>query len=462
MIRNTYRTGARPISAANAYAKTAVAAVFALVLAAGLALQVSTAMAMKIQTVKSPGGISAWLVQEKSVPLVALRFAFEGGTAQDPSDKPGVAYFVTSMMDEGAGDLKAREFQEKMQDIAMKMSFDENRDLIYGSLQSLSDNLDESAKMLSLALTKPRFDADAVERVRAQILANLAYEAKSPQRVASKEWFKTAFPNHPYGDNASGTIESVKSISADDLHAFVKSNFARDNLKVVAVGDITPERLGVLLDEVFGGLPEKAALKPVAKAELPKGGQQRIVPMAVPQSVAVFGLPALARKDADFIPAFVLNHILGGGGFSSKLMEEVREKRGLAYSVYSYLNPLDHAPILQGGVATKNEAIAESLSVIRGELEKIAENGVSETDLKEAQDYLTGSYALRFDTNSKIAGQLLGIQVEGLGLDYVETRNSQIKAVTQADIQRAAKRFLNPDDLITVIVGQPEGIEARG
>ncbi|MEM1371821.1 MAG: insulinase family protein, partial [Pseudomonadota bacterium] len=171
---------------------------------------------------------------------------------------------------------------------------------------------------------------------------------------------------------------------------------------------------------------------------------------------------ALARKDPDFIPAFVLNHILGGGGFSSKLMQEVREKRGLAYSVYSYLNPLDHAAVMQGGVATKNEAIAESLDVIRGELEKIAKNGVSAEDLKGAQDYLTGSYALRFDTNSKIASQLLGIQIEDLGLEYIETRNDQVRAVTLEDIKRAASRFLDPDDLITIIVGKPEGLEARG
>ncbi|MEL7048466.1 MAG: pitrilysin family protein, partial [Pseudomonadota bacterium] len=353
-------------------------------------------------------------------------------------------------------------FQERMEEIAMKMSYDDGRDVIYGSLQSLSENLDQSAELLSLALSKPRFDQDAIERIRRQLLANLAFASKNPQQIATKAWFKTAFGSHPYGQATTGTLESVRAIGADDLKAFVKANFAQDNLRVVAVGDISPERLGALLDTVFGGLPEKATLKPVGAVALPDGGKQKVIELDVPQSVAIFGLPALARKDPDFIPAFVLNHILGGGGFSSKLMEEVREKRGLAYSVYSYLNPLDHSAIMQGSVATKNEAIAESLTVIRGELEKIATDGVSAEDLKAAKDYLTGSYALRFDSNSKIASQLLGIRIEELGVEYVETRNSQIEAVGLEDIKRAAGRFLDPDDLITVIVGKPEGVEVRG
>ncbi|MEO1544532.1 MAG: pitrilysin family protein, partial [Pseudomonadota bacterium] len=295
-----------------------------------VALSTSAASAMNIQTIKSPSGIEAWLVEDKSVPLVALRFAFVGGNSQDPADKPGVAHFVSSMLDEGAGDLDARAFQERMEEIAMKMSYDDSRDLIYGSLQSLSENLDGSAELLSLALTKPRFDTDAVERVRKQLLANLSYASKNPQRIATKAWFKAAFGDHPYGRETSGTVDSVKAITADDLRAYVTANFARDNLQVVAVGDISAERLGQLLDKVFGSLPEKADLKPVDAVSLPAGGTQKVIELEVPQSVAIFGLPALARKDTDFIPAFVLNHILGGGGFSSKLMEEVREKRGLA------------------------------------------------------------------------------------------------------------------------------------
>lgn len=434
----------------------------AVAVSAAFLTPLTPASAMNIQTVKSPGGIEAWLVEDKSVPLVALRFAFSGGNTQDPVGKTGVAHFVSSMLDEGAGDLNSRAFQERMEELAMRMSFSDTRDTFFGSFQSLSENLEPASDLLKLALNAPRFDDDAVSRIRKQLMASLAYAAKDPQRIASKAWNAAAFPDHPYGLVTTGTAESLKTISADDLRNFVKTNFARDNLKVVAVGDIDTETLGKLLDKVFGDLPETASLREVPNISLPKGGKQEIIELDVPQSVAIFGLPGLARKDPDFIPAFVLNHILGGGGFSSKLMEEVREKRGLAYSVYSYLNPLDRSAVMQGSVATKNEAIAESLSVIRTELEKIANDGPSAEDLKGAQDYLTGSYALRFDSNSKIATQLLGIQVEELGKEYVDTRNAQIEAVTLEDIKRAASRFLDPDNLITVIVGKPEGIEARG
>ncbi len=455
--------------AAAARERTALALrigfVSTLVAAAALIVTLLTApiaRAMNIQTVTSPGGIEVWLVEDHSVPLVAMKFAFDGGNAQDPADKPGVAHFVSAMLDEGAGDLDSRAFQERMEELAMRLSFDDSRDAFYGSFQSLSEYLQDAAGLARLALEKPRFDADAVERIRGQLLASLAFAAKDPQRVASDAWFAAAFPDHPYGLASSGTPESVKAITADDLRSFVASTFARDNLKVVVVGDVTAEAAGKLVDDVFGGLPEKSKLAEVAKATFPQGGMQKVIELDVPQSVAVFGLPALARKDPDFIPAFVLNHILGGGGFSSKLMEEVREKRGLAYSVYSYLNPLDQASVMQGSVATKNEAIAESLTVIRAELEKIAKDGISEADLKAAKDYLTGSYALRFDSNSKIASQLLGIRVEELGIDYVDTRNAQIEAVTLDDIRRAASRFLDPNDLLTVIVGKPVGIQGRG
>ncbi|MCH9808613.1 MAG: insulinase family protein [Alphaproteobacteria bacterium] len=420
------------------------------------------AHSMEIKEVKSPGGINAWLVESHGNPLLALRFAFTGGNSQDPEGKPGVANFLTAMLDEGAGELKSAQFQESVEEIAMRMSYNAGRDTFYGNFETLTENRDEAVKLLRLAITKPRFDEDAVERIRQQLLANLAYAARSPERLASKTWYETAFPDHAYGSPTSGTVKSVKAIGADDLEAYRKRIFARDNLKVVAVGDITPEELGKLLDDVFGGLNEKSELNPVAEVEPVQGGRLEVVELDVPQSVAIFGMGGLKRKDPDFLAGFVLNHIVGGGGFSAILMEEVREKRGLAYSVYSYLSPLDRTAIYLGSVATKNDAIAESLNIIRAELKKIAENGPTEEALKNAKSYLTGSYALRFDTNSKIASQLLGILVEDMGIDYVDNRNAQIEALTVDDLKKAAKRFLKPDDLIVVVVGKPKGLKPKG
>jgi zinc protease len=255
-------------------------------------------------------------------------------------------------------------------------------------------------------------------------------------------------------------MDTVSKITREDLLDFHKRTFARDDVKIVAVGDITAAELGKLIDDVFGGLPAKADLLPVAQTEPVKGGSQKIVEMGVPQSVAVFGLGAMPRKDPDFITAFVVNHILGGGGFSAKLMEEVREKRGLAYSVYTYIQPYQQASILVGSVATKNAAMGQSLDIIRSELKKMAENGPSSDDLAAAKSYLTGSYALRFDTNSKIASQLLGLMQEGFGPDYVENRNNLINAVTIEDAKRVAARLLKPDDLVVTIVGKPTGMKS--
>jgi zinc protease len=390
---------------------------------------------------------------------MALRYAFDGGNSQDPAGKEGVANFITAMMDEGAGDIKSEEFQERMEDIAMHMSYEDSKDSLYGSFETLTANRDKAVALLKLSMTKPRFDADAVDRIRQQLVANLAYAEKDPEKVAANEWYALAFEGHPYGRPSNGTRETVAKITSQDLAAFHKRTFAKSNLKVVAVGDIDAATLGKLLDDVFGDLPEKADLLPVAKTDPVNGGKQKIVDMNVPQSVAVFGLGAMPRKDPDFMAAFVINHILGGGGFSAKLMEEVREKRGLAYSVYSYIQPFQHTSILSGSVATKNESMAESLAIIRAELKKMADNGPTPDDLDAAKKYLVGSYALRFDTNSKIASQLLGLLQEGFGPDYVETRNKIIEAISIDDVKRVAKRLLKPDGLIVTVVGRPVGLD---
>ena len=439
----------------------ASALAFAAVLVPAIATS-TPATAMNIQQIKSPGGIEAWLVEEHSVPLMAMRFAFDGGNSQDPKGREGVANFITAMMDEGAGDLKSAEFQERMEEIAMRMSWDDSKDSLYGSFETLTQNRDKAVQLLKLAVTKPRFDADAVDRIRQQLLANLVYADKDPDKVAGKSWFELAFQGHAYGRPANGTKETLAAMKSEDLHTFHKRTFAKDNLKVVAVGDIDAATLGKLLDEVFGALPAKADLTKVEVTAPVNGGQQKIIEMNVPQSVAVFGLGAMPRKDPDFMTAFVLNHILGGGGFSAKLMEEVREKRGLAYSVYSYIQPYKHASILTGSVATKNESMAESLDIIRAELRKMAENGPAPEDLDAAKKYLTGSYALRFDTNSKIASQLLGLMQEDFGPDYVDKRNGLVEAVTIEDAKRVAKRLLQSDKLTVVVVGKPAKMNSIG
>ena len=413
---------------------------------------------MKIQHVKSPGGVEAWLVEEHSVPLLALRFAFDGGNSQDPASKEGVANFISAMLDEGAGDLDHTKFQERMEELAFKMSFEDARDAFYGSFETLSANRDASLDMLRLALTKPRFEAEAVQRIRKQLLASLAFAAKSPDKIAGNTWSAAAFAGHAYGRPANGTPESVGGITRDDLEAYRRRNFARDTLRVVAVGDINAKQLGDILDKVFGDLGPKAELVAVPNTAPTSNEKLKIIEMDVPQSVVQFGMNGLARKDPDFLPGFILNQILGGGGFASRLTEEVREKRGLAYSVYSYLQPNKNASIFGGGVATKNEAVAQTLDVIRAEFKRMADDGPTATEFANAKSYLTGSFALRFDSNAKIANQLLWMLQEDMGIDYVEKRNGLIDAVTLDDVRRVGKRLLKVDDLIITVVGKPKGL----
>lgn len=439
-----------------------VRATFRLDMALGLAIVflltlvtlIRPAHAMKIQEVKSPGGINAWLVEEHAVPMMALRFAFSGGNSQDPAGKEGLANFMSAMLDEGAGDVTSEDYQRRMEEIAMRMSYEDGRDAFFGNFETLTANRDKAAELLRLAVTKPRFDQDAVERIRGQLIAGLVYADRDPDKVAGREWAATAFAGHTYARPASGTKETVSTITREDLAAYRNKTFARGNLKVVAVGDISAAELGVLLDKVFGELPEKADLVPVTDTR-PAAGSQHVIEMNIPQSVAIFGFGAMARKDPDFMPAFVLNHILGGGGFASRLMEEVREKRGLAYSVYSYIQPYQHASIFAGGVATKNDKMAQSINIIRSELKRMAESGPTETELENAKSYLVGSYALRFDSNAKIASQLMGLLQDDYGIDYVEKRNGLVKAVTLDDVKRVAQKLLKADDLIVTIVGKP-------
>jgi len=416
---------------------------------------------MKIQEVTSPGGIKAWLVESRQVPLIAMRFSFIGGAAQDPSGKEGLANFVSGMLDEGAGKLNSEQFQERQEELALRMNFDAGRDMFIGSFQTLKSNADEAAQLLHLALSKPRFDAAAVDRIKKQILTGLKFDMNDPRTVASREWFKLAFKGHPYARPTKGTMQSVARIESDDLRGFVTRVLTRNSLSVAVVGDIDAKTLGPMLDKIFGDLPEGSDLKPIAEAKPPAGPQRKVIEMNVPQSVAVFGHGGFKRKDEDFVESYILNYILGGGGFNSRLTEEVREKRGLAYSVYSYLSPYRRAAIYLGNVATENKSMTRSLKVIQEELHRMAEKGPSAKELKNAKQYLTGSYALRFDTSSKIASQLLWIQIENLGKDYIDTRNEKIESVTLADIRRVAKRLLKADGLIVTIVGKPSDVAVK-
>jgi len=418
------------------------------------------ARAADIQRVVSPGGIEAWLVEEHSIPLVAFNFAFRGGATQDPDGKEGLAALMAGTLDEGAGDLTSASFQERLEEKAIDLSFRADRDALTGGLRTLTENLDAAVDLLSLALGKPRFDQEPVDRIRAQISARLRRDERDPEDIAGRAFMRTAFPGHPYGRPVNGTLQSLAAITREDVVGAARRLMARDNLVIGVVGDIDAKTLAGKLDAAFGGLPARAELRPVADVAPKVLPQAQVVELPVPQTAIIFGRQGPLRKDDDFIPAFVLNHILGGGGFSSRLFTEVREKRGLAYSVYSYLAPYDHAGMVLGGVATRNDRAGESLRIIREEIRRLAADGPTEAELEKAKKFLIGSYPLRFDSSLKIADQLVQLQLDDLGMDYPLKRNALIEAVTAEDIRRAAKKLFGEGELLVVAVGQPTDLGA--
>ena len=436
------------------------AKLFAIALLVAIAAPIQPAQAMNIEKVVSPGGIEAWLVRDPTVPLVAMSFAFTGGANQDPEVKPGVSYLVAALLDDGAGELDAKAFQQRVEENAVQLRFSSGRDNFQGSLRVLRDKLNDGLDLTRLALTQPRFDSDALERVRAQAVSSLRRETTNPNSISNRVWWKTAFPHHPYGRPTNGTLESVPTITRDDLRDYQTRVLTRDTLKVAVVGDIDAATLGPALDQVFGALPAKGQLNPLPPARIQDVGRRIVVDLDVPQAVLLFGGEGLARKDPDFIPAFVVNHILGGGSFFSRLYTEVREKRGLAYGVYSYLMPLDRAAPFMGNTQTSNDSAGEALKIIEAEIRRMASEGPTEDELAKAKDYLKGSFPLRFDTSSKIAGQLLQIQIEDLGIDYINKRNSLIDAVTIEDARRVAKRLADGGMLVTV-VGRPRDLTSN-
>lgn len=411
----------------------------------------------EIEVIETPGGLTIWLQREPAIPMVAVNFAFRGGASVDPEGRDGLANMLSGLLDEGAGDLDSQAFQEKLDDLSVRLSFDTGRDAFYGSLTTLTDNLDEAFDLLALAVNEPRFDTEPVERIRGQILVGLSYDAEDPGSVAWRTWSEAAFPAHTYGRSTDGTTETVAAITADDLRGYVSDVFVRDRLVIAAVGDIDPDRLAGLVDQVFDRLPATGSDIDVADVR-PQTGQTIVVEMDVPQSSIVLSLPAFKRDDPDYYAASVLNKALGGVGLNTRLFEEVRNKRGLAYSASTFLYPLDRAGLLLGSAGTQNARAGETLEVIRDVLADVAANGISQAELDDARDYLTGSFPLRLDSNAKIARILLSMQINDLGLDYLDQRNGFIEAVTLEDVNRVAAEVLRPEDLLIVVAGRPDGV----
>lgn len=412
-----------------------------------------------IQVIETPGGVTAWLVEEPTIPFVALEIVFRGGTSLDAADKGGTVNLMTALLEEGAGDMDARAFAAARDDLAASFRFNAGDDSVSVSARFLSESRDAAADLLRTALAEPRFDADAVDRVRAQVLSGLRSDAEDPNAIVGQAFAAAVYGDHPYARPGEGTVDSVAALARDDLMAAHRGALARDRVHVAAAGDISAEDLATLIDRLLGGLPATGADLP-GPAKVTFDGTTTVIDFATPQAVISFGQRGIGRHDPDFFAAYVLNQILGGGGFGSRLTEEVRVKRGLTYGIYSYLGTKDQANIYAGGASTANARAAETVDVVRAEWARMAEQGPTEAEVEAAKTFLIGAYPLRFDSNAAIANIMVGMQLDGLTPDYIATRNAKVEAVTAADVRRVASELLDPDALTFFVVGQPVGLTA--
>jgi zinc protease len=406
---------------------------------------------MKIQEVTSSQGITAWLVEDYSVPLIAIRFAFEGGTSQDPQGKEGLANLMTGLFDEGAGDLDSDAFQSQLDDAGAEMRFSADRDTLYGSMRLLAEQKDEALGLLQQAIAAPRFDQAPIDRIRAQIVSGIVAGSRDPEVAAGYKWATALYGDHPYARRSDGTEASLATISADDLHALHKAVFAREKLKIAVVGAIDAETLKADLDKLFGSLPEKPALTPVADVQ-PKLAQTVSVEYDLPQTRLQLAFPGIKRDQPEFFGAVLMNHVLGGGTFTSRLFDEVREKRGLAYGVSSSLVNYDHASTLVISTSTRSDKAGETLGLVREVVKKMADEGPTEAELAAAKKYLIGAYAINnLNSSGAIASTLVELQLQHLGIDYMQRRGALLDAVKLEDTKVAAKKLLVAEPAVLVV-----------
>ena len=412
---------------------------------------------LDIQHITTDKGISAWLVEDHSVPVIAMTYAFENaGAKNDPADKQGLSRLASNTMDEGAGDLSSQEFQKTLRDLSISLTFSAGRDHFSGKLKTLTRNKDKAFNLLNLALTKPRFDAEAVDRMRASNVSRVKSSISNPKWIAARLQNDHIFEGHPYALNSGGTLTSLAAITSDDLREF-HTRLGKNQLTIAVAGDITADELKTHLDTTFNGLPDVSGYK-VEQKPLQNAGQNYLYKKDIPQSVIEISQKGISRQDESYYSTKLMNFILGESGFGSRLMEEIREKRGLTYGIYSYFRDYEEMDVFHISTSTANDNVGEMIGLITAELEKIKNTPVTADELADAKSYIVGSLPLSLTSTDSIASTMLSMQLDDLPIDYLDTRATQFNAVTIDGIQKAAKNLLDVNTLTTIMVGQPQGL----
>ncbi|MCC6598561.1 MAG: insulinase family protein [Alphaproteobacteria bacterium] len=416
---------------------------------------------LNIQEVVSPGGITAWLIEDHSVPVIALEFAFRGaGSIQDSPEKQGLVRMASNTMDEGAGDLNAQAFQKELRDRVISLHFGASRDHFSGSLKTLTKNKARAFTLLNMALTSPRFEAEAVARMRAANESRIRSSLSDPEWMAARLQNDKVFAGHPYALNSGGTLSSLDRITSADLQKFHKTMLGKNNLAVAVAGDIEADDLALALDEIFGALPSVTIAEPV-HIDIQNQGKIFLLSQDTPQTIIEIMQPGIKRNDPAYHTAQVMNFILGSSGFGSRLTEEIREKRGLTYGIYTGLQSMDYADGLNVSTSTANENVPEMLKLVRAEFMRMQESMVTDQELADAKSYLIGSLPLSLTSTDSIAGLALALQLDHLPRDYLDVRERSIRAVSAGDIKKLAESLLAPAQFTTVMVGNPAGLNAE-
>lgn len=413
---------------------------------------------LDIKEVTSPAGIKAWLVEDHSIPVISLEYAFrDTGAKNDPQDKQGLSQLASNTMDEGSGSLTSEEFQKRLQDQSISLTFDSNRDTFGGNLKTLTTNKESAFQLLNLALTQPRFDEEPVERMKAANLSRIKSSMTNPEWIAARLQNDRIFEGHAYSRNSGGTLSSLASITPADLKSFHKT-LGKNNLVIAVAGDISAAELSTKLDEIFGGLPEVPS-KPSDKTTLKNAGKTYIFKKDIPQTIIEIAQTGVSREDPDYHAAQLMNYILGGSGFGSRLTEEIREKRGLTYGIYSYFQEYEATKAFHISTSTENKNVSDMIALIKTEWQKMKQAPVTDKELQDAKSYLIGSMPLSLTSTNAIASLLLSLQLDKLPVNYLDTREKTLRGITPEDIQKTAQRLLDEESFTTILVGQPDGIK---
>lgn len=410
---------------------------------------------LDIKEVRSNSGITAWLVEDHSLPIISLQFAFKGaGAINDTAENQGRAKLLSNTLDEGAGDLSSQEFQKELSDNSINLSFSSSRDNFSGQLKTLTRYKEKAFSLLNVAITKPRFDEEPLQRMKQANISRIKSSITDPNWIAARLQNDLIYSNHPYSLNSGGTISTLNNLTPQDLREFKNSYLTKDNLVIGVVGDITVDELKIQLDKIFGSLPEKSKKNNINSTALHKNGVF-LYKKDIPQTIIKLSYPAFDRNDPDYYAAQIFNYIFGGAGFGSRLMEEVREKEGLTYGIYSSLSFLNQSQKFYISTSTQNDKSNRVLEIINKETNKIKNEPITEKELNNAKNYIIGSLPLSLTSTSKISGLLVALQKNDRPINYLDNYKTNIEKVTINDVSRVAKRILNNNLLNIIMVGNP-------